>query len=106
MKGVDEIRASFYPPISLTGALGTSSQQLASFISNPVATIGAGTALFFPNLKDMKLTETVSKAQYEEAALTFCGTLLNAFSEVANALGARADYAERARCLRNVLSAA
>lgn len=106
LKGVDETRASFYPTISLTGSLGTSSEKLLSFISNPAATLGTGVALAFLNLKDMKLTVAVSKVQYEEAVLRFRGALLNAFADVANALGARADYAERTRRLRNALSAA
>ncbi|WP_201772326.1 TolC family protein [Hoeflea sp. BAL378] len=106
LKGVDATRASFYPPISLTGALGTSSQQLLSFASNPVATMGAGVVLSFLNLKDMKLTVAVSRTQYEEAVAGFRGSLLNALADVANALGARADYAERARHLRNALAAA
>lgn len=106
LKGVDATRASFYPTISLTGSLGTSSQQFLSFISNPVATMGAGAVLAFLNLKDMGLTIAVSEAQYEEAVAAFRTTLLNAFAEVANALGARADHAERARRLSNALSAA
>lgn len=106
LRGVDETRASFYPTISLTGALGTSSQQLVSFVSNPVASMGAGLILPFLNLKDMKLTVAVSRAQHEEAVAGFRTALLNAFADVANALGARADYAERARRLRNALAAA
>lgn len=106
LRGVDETRASFYPPITLTGALGTSSQQLVSFVSNPVATMGTGVVLSFLNLKDMKLTVAVSRAQYEEAAAGFRTALLNAFSDVANALGARADYAERGRRLHNAYVAA
>lgn len=105
-KTVDETRASFYPPISLTGTLGTSSPQLLAFISNPAATVGVNVALSFLNLKDMKLKVAISRAQYEEGVLNFRKTLLKAFSDVANALGARADCAERVRRLRNALSAA
>ena len=106
LRGVDATRASFYPAISLTGGLGTSSDQLISFISNPVATLGAGAVLSFLNLKDMKLTVAVSQTRYEEAVAAFRTTLLNAFADVANALGARANYAERARQLRNAYAAA
>lgn len=106
LKNVDATRSSFYPGISLTGGLGTSSDQLISFISNPVATLGAGTVLSFLNFKDMNLTIAVSKAQYEEAVTAFRNTLLNAFSDVANALGARAAYAEQSRRLENAFVAA
>ncbi|MBA1142442.1 efflux transporter outer membrane subunit [Mesorhizobium neociceri] len=105
LKNVDATRAGFYPPISLTSSLGTSGQLLA-FISNPVATLGANAALSFLHFKDMKLEVAVSRAQYEKEVLGFRTTLLKAFSEVADALGARADYAERVQRLHNVLAAA
>ncbi|RUV64296.1 efflux transporter outer membrane subunit [Mesorhizobium sp. M5C.F.Ca.IN.020.29.1.1] len=106
LKNVDETRASFYPAISLTGTLGTGGEQLLAFISNPVARLGANAALSFLNFKDMKLQVAVSRAQYEKEVLRFRATLLTAFSEVANSLGARADYAERVQRLHNVLAAA
>ncbi|WP_339760314.1 TolC family protein [uncultured Hoeflea sp.] len=106
LRGVDATRASFYPQISLTGGLGTSSDQLISFISNPVATLGAGAVLSFLNLKDMKLTVAVSRMQYEETVVAFRTTLLSAFADVANALGARENYAEQARRLRKAYAAA
>ncbi len=106
LKNVDATRSSFYPGISLTGGLGTSSDQLISFISNPVATLGAGTVLSFLNIKDMNLKIAVSKAQYEEAVTAFRRTLLNAFSDVANALGAHTYYAEQSRRLENAFMAA
>ncbi|GLS32312.1 efflux transporter, outer membrane factor (OMF) lipoprotein, NodT family [Mesorhizobium albiziae] len=106
LKTVDEKRASFYPPISLTGTLGTSSPQLLAFISNPVATLTADVALSFLKLKDMKLEVAVSRAEYEERVLEFRNALLTAFSDVAKALGARANYAEQVRRLRNALAAA
>lgn len=106
LKNVDATRTSFYPGISLTGGLGTSSDQLISFISNPVATLGAGTVLSFLNLKDMNLTIAVSQTQYEEAVSTFRTTLLNAFADVANTLGARSNYAEQSRRLNSAYEAA
>ncbi|MES0139434.1 efflux transporter outer membrane subunit [Mesorhizobium sp. M0016] len=106
LRNVDETRASFYPAISLTGALNAGSGQLLAFISNPVATLGANAALSFLNFEDMKLEVAVSRAQYEKGVLGFRTTLLTAFSELANALGARADYVERAQHLHKVLAAA
>ncbi|WP_353642766.1 efflux transporter outer membrane subunit [Mesorhizobium sp. WSM2239] len=106
LKGVDATRASFYPGISLTGSLSTSSPQLLAFITNPAAALGASVALSFLNLKDMKLSIAVSRAEFDEAVLNFRTTLLTAFSEVRTALGARADYAEQVQRRRNVLAAA
>ncbi|QND35797.1 TolC family protein (plasmid) [Sinorhizobium meliloti] len=106
LKGVDVTRASLYPTISLTSELGTSSPQLLGFISNPVGTLGANVALSFLNLKNSNLMVATSRQEYEKEVLDFRTTLLGAFSEVADALGARADDAERVRRHRNVLAAA
>lgn len=105
LKGVDVTRASLYPTISLTSELGTSSPQLLGFISNPVGTLGANVALSFLNLKNSNLMVAPSRQEYEKEVLDFRTTLLGAFSEVADALGARADDAERVRRHRNVLAA-
>ena len=43
----DATRESYYPTLSLTGALGSSSTALASLLSNPVSTLGAGITLPF-----------------------------------------------------------
>ncbi|OKH88121.1 hypothetical protein LF95_15750 [Thalassospira sp. TSL5-1] len=106
LKNVDAARTSFYPAISLTSGVGTSSDKLVSFVSNPVATLGAGAVLSFLNWKDMNVTIAVSQTQYEEAVTSFRNTLLNAFSDVANALGARASYAEQSRRRHNAYVAA
>ncbi|UVK49113.1 TolC family protein (plasmid) [Mesorhizobium sp. AR07] len=106
LKNVDATQASFYPAISLTGSLGTASGQLLAFISNPVATLGANAALSLLNFKDITLQVAVSRAQYEKEVLGFRTTLLTAFSEVANTLGAQADYAEQVRRRRHVLGTA
>ncbi|WP_187968361.1 efflux transporter outer membrane subunit [Aquibium microcysteis] len=106
LRGADSIRAGFYPQISLTGGLGTSSDQLISFIANPVATVGAGAVLSFLNVRDMKLAVGVSRLQYEETVAAFRTTLLAAFADVANALGARANHAEQARRLHKAFEAA
>jgi NodT family efflux transporter outer membrane factor (OMF) lipoprotein len=47
LANVDATRTSFYPALSLTGSLGTSSTALGELLKNPVATLGAGLALPF-----------------------------------------------------------
>ncbi|MCD2174414.1 efflux transporter outer membrane subunit [Rhizobium sp. C4] len=106
LRGTDLSKARFYPAISLTGSLGTSSTQLLSFLSNPVATLGGNMALAFLNLNEMKFSIAVSKAQFEEAAVSFRGNVLTALSEVANALGARRAASERMARLTRALEAA
>lgn len=106
LRGTDLARVRFYPAISLTGSLGTTSAQLLSFVSNPAATLGGNMALAFLNLNEMKLSIAVSKAQFEEAATAFRGNVLTALSEVANALGARRAAIERTARLASALEAA
>lgn len=48
----------------------------------------------------------VSETDYELAVVQFRSTLLNAFSDVANALSSRTALAEKARRLRSALDAA
>lgn len=105
LRGVDATRASFYPTLSLTGSLG-SSNALLSFLSNPVGSLGTGLVLPFLNFKDMNLTVRVSQAQYQEAVVAFRSALLNALTDVANALGARVELADKARRLAAILAAA
>lgn len=106
LRGTDLARLRFYPALSLTGSLGTSSTELLSFVSNPAATLGGNMALAFLNFNEMKLNIAVSKAQFEEAATAFRGNVLTALSEVANALGARRAAIERTARLQSGLEAA
>ncbi|MFX8098712.1 TolC family protein, partial [Acinetobacter baumannii] len=41
LANVDLTRASFYPKLSLTGSLGTSSDALLRLVQNPVASLAA-----------------------------------------------------------------
>lgn len=106
LRGTDLARVRFYPAISLTGSLGTTSTDLLSFVSNPAATLGGNMALAFLNFNEMKLNIAVSKAQFDEAATAFRGNVLTALSEVANALGARRAAIERTARLQSALEAA
>lgn len=106
LRGTDLARVRFYPSISLTGSLGTTSAQLLSFVSNPAATLGGNMALAFLNFGEMKMSIAVSRAQFEEAATAFRGNVLTALSEVANALGARRAAIERTARLASALEAA
>lgn len=106
LRSVDATRASLYPQISLTGNLGATSNDLLKILANPIATLGAGIVLPFLNFKDSDLRVRVSETDYELAVVQFRSTLLNAFSDVANALSSRTALAEKARRLRSALDAA
>lgn len=86
---VDAVRTSYYPKISLTGGLGTSSSSLGNLLNNPIATLGAGIALPFIQFNEMRINTKISQLQYEQAVLNFKQTLYQALTDVENALSAR-----------------
>lgn len=93
--GIDAARASYYPALSLTGSLGSSSAQLASVLQNPVGTLGLGMTLPFLQRTAMQLTIRVSETQYEEAVVNFRQTLYTALGDVENALSSRQLLAQQ-----------
>lgn len=104
--GIDAARASFYPALSLTGSLGSSSTQLSSVLQNPVGTLGLGMTLPFLQRTAMKLTISVSETQHEEAVVNFRKTLYTALGDVENALSARQQLAQQGLRLEETLQAA
>ncbi len=106
LAGVDATRASWYPSISLTAGIGSSSTSLADVLKNPVGTLGAGLSLPFLNVKQRRLDIAVSQAQYEEAVVNFRQTLYRALADTANALAAREALAARAVLLQQAFEAA
>lgn len=106
LANVDVVRTSYYPSLSLTGSVGTSSTSLGNLLANPVATLGAGLTLPFLDLKAMRLNTEIAQTQYETAVVNFRQTLYQAFSDVENALSARARLAEQAGLQAQNLAAA
>lgn len=99
-------RASYYPALTLTGALGTSSTSLLNLLGNPVASVGLGIALPFLNQKEMDLNIQVAQAQSEAAVVNFRQTLYTALGDVDNALFARQQLHQQAVLLTQTLQAA
>ncbi len=106
LANVDATRASFYPAISLTAGVGSSSTSLADVLKNPVATLGAGLSLPFLQVTQRRLGVGIAESQYEEAIVAFRQTLYLAFADTDNALAARQALVERARLLGDALEAA
>ncbi|MEJ2410643.1 MAG: efflux transporter outer membrane subunit [Novosphingobium sp.] len=102
----DATRASFYPALTLTGALGTSSRGLLNLLANPVATLGAGLTLPFLNVHAMRFETQIARTRYEEAVILFRKSLYGALAEVETALSARAELATRGLALRRARDAA
>jgi NodT family efflux transporter outer membrane factor (OMF) lipoprotein len=103
---IDATRASYYPALTLTGSLGTSSTQLTNLLQNPVAALGLGVSLPFLQRANMQLNIQVSETQYEEAVLNFRQTLYTALGDVDNALSSRLQLALQAARLQESLQAA
>jgi NodT family efflux transporter outer membrane factor (OMF) lipoprotein len=106
LANVDVVRSSYYPTLSLTGAVGTSSSSLGNLLANPIGTLGAGLTLPFLDLEAMQLNTAIAQSEYESAVITFRQTLYQAFSDTENALSARSQLAEQADYLRQNLVAA
>ncbi|OJU14244.1 MAG: hypothetical protein BGN86_10995 [Caulobacterales bacterium 68-7] len=102
----DAATASLYPSLSLTGSLGGSSTALSSLVANPVSVLGVGIDLPFLNWNRVSLTNKSARTDYEIAVASFRTTLLQAFTDVDNALSARTQLAAQGESLDAALTAA
>lgn len=103
---VDATRASFYPPVTLTGSVGSASPTLSNMLQNPVAALGVGLTLPFLQWTQMQLNIKISKADYEERVVNFRQALYQAMADVENALSNRTQLALQAEQLAVSLRAA
>jgi len=101
-------RAAFFPTISLTGSVGTTSVALSQLFKGPAAVWSYGPSISVPifdggyneaTLAYDKAERNVDIAQYEKAIQT-------AFSEVANALARRGTIAEETSADQALVNAA
>ncbi|MBU0557287.1 MAG: efflux transporter outer membrane subunit [Alphaproteobacteria bacterium] len=106
LASADATKANFYPALTLTGALGTSSSDLFNVLANPVATLGAGLTLPFLNINAMRFETQIARTRYEEAVMLFRKSLYGALAEVETALSARAELATQGLALRRARDAA
>lgn len=89
---VDNTRLSYYPDLTLTGTVGSSSDRLRNVLSNPVGSLAAELSLPFLQYTEMKLKTGVSQADYDLAVVQFRQSLYTALGDVENALSARRQY--------------
>lgn len=89
------VRTSYYPTLSLTGALGGSSTSLSNVLANPVATLGAGLVLPFLRLGEMQRNTAIARNSYEQAIIHFRQTLYAALADAENALSARTQLQQQ-----------
>ena len=103
---IDATRASYYPALTLTGGLGTSSTSLINILKNPVASLGLGITMPFLQRTQRDLDIKISQSQLDELVLNFRQTLYTAFGDVDNALSARQQLETQAALLAQALEAA
>lgn len=103
---MDATRANYYPALTLTGSLGSSSTSLANVLQNPVAALGAGLTLPFLQWNTMRLNVKISEADYETAVVNFRQTLYAALGDVENALSGRTQYEAEGKQLEEALALA
>lgn len=103
---VDATHASYYPSLSLTGALGTGSNALGQVLKNPALTLGAGLALPFLRLGEMRRNTAIAQSSYEQAVLGFRQTLYTALAEVEDALSQRSQLMAQEQALQASLQEA
>lgn len=104
--GVNQARSAFYPSITLSGSAGWTNSA-GSMIINPgkflASAVGSLTQPLFANGK-LTAQLKIAKARQQEAALSFQQTLLNAGSEVNNALTAYQTAEEKSEILMKQIS--
>lgn len=91
----DATTASYYPSMSLTGSLGSSSTSLTQLLQNPVLSLGASLSFPFLQYNDMKKDLAISDLDYEKAILQYRQTLYDAFADVENALSNRTELTKQ-----------
>ncbi len=87
----DATKASYYPSISLTGSLGSSSTSLTELVKNPALALGASLSLPFLQYNQMQKNIKISDLDYEKAIVQYRQTLYQAFADVENALSNRTE---------------
>lgn len=91
----DATKASYYPSMSLTGNLGSSSTSLTHLLQNPALSLGASLSLPFLQYNDMKKDLAISDLDYEKAIIQYRQTLYQAFADVENALSNRTELSKQ-----------
>ena len=89
-------RALFYPTISLTGFLGGISGDLTTFLGGSGGIWSTGAGLFQPIYQGGRLrrNEEAARARFDQALAMYQKSALNAYREVADALGSIQKLAE------------
>lgn len=85
----DSADLEYLPTLTLTGALGGSSQELKELLSNPIGSLGADLTLPFLQWNDMQNNQDIADVDYQSSIVSYRQVLYSAFQDVENALSAR-----------------
>jgi multidrug efflux system outer membrane protein len=101
-------KARRFPAITLTGTLGYSSSELDDLFrpENELWSIAAGLVQPVFDAGNLKAGQAAATARYSQGVATYAKTVLNAFSEVENALLSRQEQLEQRRALLQFLKEA
>lgn len=99
LANTDITRRSYYPALSLTGSVGSSSNELGNVLKNPIGTLGAGLTLPFLRFNERRLKIASAKTDYDIAVVQFRQTLLAALSDVDTTLTARQSWTKQVTAL-------
>lgn len=102
----DALRTGYYPGLSLTGALGSSSTALRDLLERPVGTLGSLLTLPFVQWREMRLNIQVSETDYARARLEYREVFYRALQEVEISLSARTQLLARQASLSESRQAA
>lgn len=102
LANLDATRLSFYPSLSLTGSLGTSSATLTDYLANPMGSLAATLALPFIQFNTARITNQSARINYEMAVINFKKRLYIALQETENTLSASQYLTEQAQYLRDI----
>ncbi len=95
----DATYAGYLPELTLTGSIGSSSQQLNDLLRNPIGTLGANLMLPFLQWNQMQLNKKIADIDYQSAVINYRQTLYTALKEVDDALSARQNLRYQAEKL-------
>nr|WP_228730015.1 efflux transporter outer membrane subunit [Shewanella avicenniae] len=102
----DATFAQYFPSLSLTGAVGDSSEELKELLRNPIGSIGARLTLPFLQWRQMNINNDIADLTYQSAIISYRQTLYKAFEDVDNAISARQQYAYQGEKLQQQYDAA
>ena len=103
---VDIKRTEYYPAFSLTGALGTRSTSLLTFLHNPVGSVGANLTLPFLEWRQRGVEVNIARNDYEQRVLEFKQLLYKAMSSIEDELSLRNQLLAQETRLREGLELA